>query len=195
MTESEVAQITDPTLLLRHAQRTGDERKLRLFAVATAAALWRRRPGWWPTSFSSSSWQSGWRTVACPTRSARPRARRIFRRYFGLRRHERTLLSDWCDRRGALDESDCWHATLTTIFCRASLVRLAGTSAWERVSQVLGAEAAALVRCVFGNPFRPVKIDPSWLTGTVTAIAKAMYESRDFSAHADPGRRTPVGRL
>jgi hypothetical protein len=35
---------------------------------------------------------------------------------------------------------------------------------------------------VYGNPFRPVTTDPSWLTPAVTALARGMYESRDFSA-------------
>jgi hypothetical protein len=39
-----------------------------------------------------------------------------------------------------------------------------------------------LILCIFGNPFRPVTFDPSWLTSTVIALAHQMYESRDFSA-------------
>jgi hypothetical protein len=39
----------------------------------------------------------------------------------------------------------------------------------------------ALVRDVFGNPFRPVSVDPTWRTSTVLALASQMYESRDFS--------------
>src|SRR5262245_49415618 len=46
----------------------------------------------------------------------------------------------------------------------------------ERVAQ------ADLLRDIFGNPFRPVALDPSWLTSTVNALARQMYESRDFSA-------------
>lgn len=38
------------------------------------------------------------------------------------------------------------------------------------------------LRCVFGNPFRPVTLSPSWLTSTVVAIARGMYDARDFSA-------------
>jgi hypothetical protein len=34
----------------------------------------------------------------------------------------------------------------------------------------------------FGNPYRPVVIGPSWSTPTSTALARGMYESRDFSA-------------
>jgi hypothetical protein len=39
-----------------------------------------------------------------------------------------------------------------------------------------------LIRDIFGNPFRPVAFDPSWRTSTAVALARQMYESRDFSA-------------
>jgi hypothetical protein len=39
-----------------------------------------------------------------------------------------------------------------------------------------------LIHEIVGNPFRPVTADPSWLTSTVTTLARQMYESRDFSA-------------
>jgi hypothetical protein len=39
----------------------------------------------------------------------------------------------------------------------------------------------SLVRDIFGNPFRPATLAPSWLTSTVTALARQMYDSRDFS--------------
>ena len=41
---------------------------------------------------------------------------------------------------------------------------------------------ALLVRCVFGNPFRPVTFSPSWRTDTAVALARQMYESREFGA-------------
>jgi hypothetical protein len=39
---------------------------------------------------------------------------------------------------------------------------------------------AGLARCVFGNPFRGVAADYSWLTSTVTALARGIYEERAF---------------
>jgi hypothetical protein len=39
-----------------------------------------------------------------------------------------------------------------------------------------------LLRDVFGNPFRPVSLDPAWRTSTVVTLAEGMYESRDFGA-------------
>jgi hypothetical protein len=39
-----------------------------------------------------------------------------------------------------------------------------------------------LFRDIFGNPFRPVPFSPSWRTDTAVALARQMYEARDFSA-------------
>jgi hypothetical protein len=39
---------------------------------------------------------------------------------------------------------------------------------------------AAIVRDVFGNPFRPVAVDPQWLTSDVLALARGIYEERAF---------------
>ena len=39
-----------------------------------------------------------------------------------------------------------------------------------------------LARDIFGNPFRPITLSPSWLTSTVISLAQQMYDSRDFSA-------------
>jgi hypothetical protein len=41
---------------------------------------------------------------------------------------------------------------------------------------------AALIRCLFGNPFRPVAFSPEWRTDTAVALACQMYESREFGA-------------
>ena len=39
-----------------------------------------------------------------------------------------------------------------------------------------------LLRDIVGNPFRPVSFAPAWRTSTAVALAKQMYESRDFGA-------------
>jgi hypothetical protein len=36
------------------------------------------------------------------------------------------------------------------------------------------------LRCIFGNPFRPVAIQPSWQTGTVVSLTPAIYDDRAF---------------
>jgi hypothetical protein len=39
-----------------------------------------------------------------------------------------------------------------------------------------------LLKCVFGNPFRPIAFDPDWRTSTAVTLARQMYEGRDFAA-------------
>jgi hypothetical protein len=71
-----------------------------------------------------------------------------------------------------------------------------GTAAWlQSRDEVAGGEAeraerevqAKLVRDIFPNPFRPLpfhptSFSPEWRTSTAVALARQMYESRDFGA-------------
>lgn len=50
----------------------------------------------------------------------------------------------------------------------------------ERDSLAIRARQAALVRCLAGNPFRPVTLDSSWRTSTVVALAQGIYDDRAF---------------
>jgi hypothetical protein len=54
---------------------------------------------------------------------------------------------------------------------------------WAALEAEMAAQAA-LLRCLFGNPFRPApRLDPAWLAwggGTVRALAEAIYEGRAF---------------
>jgi hypothetical protein len=43
-------------------------------------------------------------------------------------------------------------------------------------------EDTGLIRDIFGNPFRPVVFSPEWRTNTALALARQIYESRDFGA-------------
>jgi hypothetical protein len=73
---------------------------------------------------------------------------------------------------------------------REAVGRGAREEGWEALRQAVEARAAArdaeqraqadLVRDIFGNPFRPVAIDPSWLTATVVAMARGIYDDRAF---------------
>jgi hypothetical protein len=45
---------------------------------------------------------------------------------------------------------------------------------------VEGQAQAGLIRDIFGNPFRAVALDPSWLTSTVVSLAEGIYADRAF---------------
>jgi hypothetical protein len=54
---------------------------------------------------------------------------------------------------------------------------------FERLSAAAAARLVRLVRDVFGNPFRPVRLDASWLQwhdGTVPKLARVIYDRRAF---------------
>jgi hypothetical protein len=39
-----------------------------------------------------------------------------------------------------------------------------------------------LARDIFGNPFRPLTTDLSWVPANAVVLARTMYETRDFTA-------------
>jgi hypothetical protein len=59
--------------------------------------------------------------------------------------------------------------------------RIISEAEQDRFEEKQGRRWANLFREVFGNPFRPVTLDPSWLTSTVVTLAQQMYDTRDFS--------------
>jgi hypothetical protein len=65
--------------------------------------------------------------------------------------------------------------------CEAA--RKVAHAAHAAVFAVEEAEQAKLLRCVFGNPFRPLAVRPDWLAwndGAVPKLAAAIYEERAF---------------
>jgi hypothetical protein len=67
-----------------------------------------------------------------------------------------------------------WHAAIFTPHAALAL----GVQQYPAELAV----QAELLRDIFGNPFRPAACDRAWRTGTVTALARQMYEGREFSA-------------
>jgi hypothetical protein len=63
----------------------------------------------------------------------------------------------------------------------AQRTRYAGDRSWP--AGAAEAEQAGLLRDLFGNPFRPVAVGPSWLAwgdGTVVKLAQGIYDGRAF---------------
>jgi len=57
---------------------------------------------------------------------------------------------------------------------------MTGPSAQHLFSTPPAAKAPPILRCIFGNPFRPVAFDTRWRTKTVVALANDIYEGRAF---------------
>jgi hypothetical protein len=66
-------------------------------------------------------------------------------------------------------------ATITTYGNRnAYYAAVEAGATKERMAQI------PFLRDIFGNPFRPVSINPAWLTPTVISLAQAAYEERNL---------------
>ena len=65
-----------------------------------------------------------------------------------------------------------WDFALATASYAADAARAAGQEANQ----------LALLRCVFGNPFRPVTLSPAWRLPSVLALARAAYDHRTLPA-------------
>jgi hypothetical protein len=65
-------------------------------------------------------------------------------------------------------------------YMTATTLPLAGSRGRERAGE---AALCDRVRCVFGNPFRPVAVDPArlaWSDGCVPKLARVIYDDRRF---------------
>jgi hypothetical protein len=91
-------------------------------------------------------------------------------------------------QRQAAAAKAAWDAA-ANLLCDSQYLRVKVQSVVAEAAMATGgarteeAAQAALLREVFGNPFRPVVVDPGWLTwndGTVPRIAQAMYDDRSF---------------
>jgi len=134
-----------------------EDRKSRLFIIACADRIWRLLP-------------EEYQAVIQPID---PQVSK------GLKRG--TLQMRWsAARRVGWEFEDLLHALNQgdiAFYCeRAAAV--AETQASVRFEQQA---QAALLRDIFGYPFRPVTLDPAWRTPTVTSLAQAIYADRRFA--------------
>jgi hypothetical protein len=53
---------------------------------------------------------------------------------------------------------------------------------WQARFQQEQEAQCRLVRCIFGNPFRPATLDPAWRTPDAVALARTAYEERELPA-------------
>jgi len=84
---------------------------------------------------------------------------------------------------GARDDADASFAARCAAGCKAyfGIDRVRGNRAmWSQLEATEFAALAKLSRCVFGNPFRPVTVNASWLTPTVVQLAEHIYRERAF---------------
>jgi hypothetical protein len=176
----------DPAAVLRHLQtlhKDGysdlqrrqvvsvvSDRKLRLFACACCRAVWDRLTD--------------------------PRSRRaveVAERYAdGLA----DLAHDMTQAQNDIDYAFV-ESNNNPLVLMASWTLRAASDGARRMAEcdiVPPATQAAIIRDIVGNPFRPVEIDPVWLTPRVVSLAEAAYQERPGRECGRCGGRQYVSR-
>lgn len=193
MIEQEWLDCLDPRWMLEHLRKNARSRKLRLFACACARRAWSR--------------------ITSPIcREAVELAERIADKQAKNAEREKVnqTVRALCRRNGAdgrrerADEvSVAYHVSRGSRYTHVD----AGIAAQKAVFAVTGVEhrddnpeaedgeraaQSELFRDIYGNPFRSVTIDQSWLAwndGAVRKLAQGIYDERELpSGHLDPGR-------
>ena len=172
MTEAEWLACDDPALGLRWKGDGFSDRKLRLFACACVRGAY---PLIQLDAFREAVELAEALSEGCADEEARAAQET---RCLGLHPRKRkrwdrasqaaTLCLSSCPRK-ASEEGSYWAGAAQ-----------AGTTTgavWLAVRE----HQARLQRDIFGNPYRPAAFFSEWRTDTAVAIARGMYESRDFS--------------
>jgi hypothetical protein len=79
----------------------------------------------------------------------------------------------WAARNGTGDPGYCARLQLAAMNANPQ-----GLNEWT--SDLQFENDVALMREIFGNPFRSASLDPSWLSSTVGALAQSIYNDRAF---------------
>jgi hypothetical protein len=173
MTEADWLACGDPMTMLDALRGSASERKLRLFAVACCRGIWhlladeRSRAAVAVIEQYADGLVGRERLVA-----ARDEAREAKRRFPGP-------AQVW-ERRAAGAVQDATRdmarsAALNSAAESGRAMDAGDTNHWDAEAM---RSRAALLRCIVGNPFRPEAKDPAWMTPSVVALARAIYDER-----------------
>jgi hypothetical protein len=175
MTDADWLTCGDPIPMLDALRGKVSERKLRLFAVASCRGIWhlltdeRSRAAVAVTEQYADGLVDRERLVA-----ARDEAREAKRRF-----HVPAQVPAWRSA-GAVQDATRDNARSAALNCVAESGRamnVGDTNHWDADAMY---SPVALLRCIVGNPFRPEAGDPAWMTPSVVALARAIYDERSF---------------
>ena len=176
MTEAEWLACSDLPRLIKSQKAVGKARKLRLFACACARRVWDQLAG----DSARSAVEASERFADCAVGEADlAESHQATQRAWGQASMAwASILSTGL----AVVLPDASHAALHAS-THAPAVRVSsGTPSRKTLLAAERQTQRDLFRDVFGNPFRPATFDDAWRTSTAVALAKGMYESRDFGA-------------
>lgn len=181
MTEPEWLSSTDPIPLLKRVGGRRNERKLRLFAVACCRRM---------TFLADDEVSQKALTLAelfADGQLAKPQRRNAYESVAWGHRRSRVM---WALAKVATQAATWSSHTSANGVAQSAVARQFSQPPVELIpereslrKQVRAVELQAQVRIlhdIFGNPFRPVALDPRWLTDPVVALASGIDAEKAF---------------
>ncbi len=173
MTEAEWLAATDPKPMLEFLKGKASDRKLRLFSVAVARTVWDQMNQAMRESVDVGELFADGVILRDEVVVAAKKLNQ-----WGLDRfHEAG--GNW---REAMTPE-----TLSSFFLaflghhpKTEWILMSGTVYYRIASETNRLIQPTLLREVFGNPFRPITLDPSWLTSKAVTLATCIYEEKAF---------------
>ena len=166
MTEVEWLKSDDPSMILDFIRENMTERKLRLVICAACRRHWNivTKDVFREAVAVAERYANGLATNEERERACRATEYKVQRRSHVSPQPYLRAFHDASCSDAVLSESDWRWRVLSLLGRRPVIVE------------------THLVRDIFGNPFREVKFDPAWRTDTAVALARQMYDSREFTA-------------
>ncbi len=157
MSEAEWLAATDPTPMLGFLQGKASDRKLRLWATACCRRYWSQTL---PQSSRDAILKLEQSADGLATEPELAAAFRAHERTFGKHTHD-----------------GIYYGIEAAVGLDFGYL-LFGIAPDDGSKEPHG--SAAILRDIFGKPFRPVAVVPAWLTTDVVALAEGIYAERDF---------------
>jgi hypothetical protein len=181
--EREWLTCTDPEKMLDFlVMGRASERKLRFFALADARRVWHLVTDARSRNAVEVAERYADRRATEEDRSQAIRA---------AHRAKDAVAHEWPRSPASVAASMAYYAACSV---RGSAAARIAASRPDKTTVVPGGKIIQtfLLHCLFGNPFRPVALDPAWLhwhDGLIRQLAQATYDERQLpSGHLDPER-------
>jgi hypothetical protein len=180
MTESEWMGCVDPMPMLKFLRDKASERKFRLFGCACCRLIWELLPH-----------KSNRDLVACvedyPDAKSGPEFPELEAAISASSSQEHELSHDhgyWAVKYlgRSYYKIDAFTCAITVaVRVTQRLVNAHDPETGEPIQKTLRElSKPSLLRCMFGNPFRPIRVARAWMTQTVVSLAQAIYQERAF---------------
>jgi hypothetical protein len=194
MTEADWLSCTDPGPMLEFVSRRASDRKLRLFAVACCRRVWHMLSDEQSRNYVEVAEKFADRLVGYEELKDQQRHAEFEHWLTGWGRNLNCpawlLKAEWEIAMAVVQEhvnaEEVARAVAESLSWEEAAPRIAEKdyTAWQAVVRAAQVNERKLqldyVRCVFGNPFRPIMVKASWLTKDVLRLARIVYDEQAF---------------